>query len=484
MTSTLPDGPLLSPDWMRLQWFLRPLPFLEACQQRYGDAFTLRFAGPNSTPYVVCSHPTAIAQIFNAPPATFASGCQNTFMAPLLGMQSLLLLDGDSHRQQRKILMPPFHGDRLRSYGQTICDLTDEMLVEWQIGSRINLRTALQDLTLNIITQVVLGHCDQNCVAHIRPTLSQLVAITNAPPLHSLPLMGAIYRWLYSQSRLEQSPLKQPPLEQFGELKQSLDRDIETEIHQRRHIHKRRQWKVSSRDEDVLDTLLNVQDESGIPLSTRQVRDQIITLLVAGHETTASALIWALYWIQRHACVRERLLNELHTLAPDAEPIEIARLPYLSVVVSETLRIYPIAFTAFERLVQSPVQILDYTVLPGTVVLPCIYLVHRRPDLYPDPKQFRPERFLERSFAPHEYLPFGGASRTCIGMAFAQFEMKLILARVLARVQLKRRSWLPVKPVRRGVTIAPPAGLGMVVKPPASAASATSTPLKYWRTAR
>jgi cytochrome P450 len=192
------------------------------------------------------------------------------------------------------------------------------------------------------------------------------------------------------------------------------------------------------------------------------LRDELMTLLVAGHETTASALTWAFYWIDHQRAVGDKLLNELETLGRDSDPTAIARLPYLSAVCSETLRIYPIAIVAFMRTVKAPLQIMEYEFEPGTVLLPCIYMAHHRQEVYPEPKLFKPERFLERQFSPYEYLPFGGGNRRCIGMAFALFEMKLVLATIVPQFELTLTTRRSVRPVRRGLTLAPPANLRMV----------------------
>jgi unspecific monooxygenase len=195
-----------------------------------------------------------------------------------------------------------------------------------------------------------------------------------------------------------------------------------------------------------------------------ELRDELMTLLVAGHETTATSLAWALYWIHHLPQVREKLLQELDALDDNPDPSAIVRSPYLNAVCQETLRIYPVAMLALNRVVKSPLKLAGYEFEPGTVLIPSIYLTHHREDLYPEPKQFKPERFLERQFAPYEYLPFGGGNRTCIGMAFAQFEMKLVLATVLSRWQMELADSKPVEPVRNGALLGPAQGVPMVVR--------------------
>ena len=197
---------------------------------------------------------------------------------------------------------------------------------------------------------------------------------------------------------------------------------------------------------------MSAHDEAGEPMTDVELRDELMTLLFAGHETTATALTWALYWIHKFPSVRQKLLQELEGMDVPLDPNALLRLPYLNAVCSETLRIYPVGMLTFPRIVRSSVELMGHSLEPGTIVIGSIYLVHRREDIYPDPEQFRPERFLERQFTPFEYLPFGGGSRRCIGMAFAQFEMKLILSKILSQVELELDDTRSVQPVRRGLT--------------------------------
>lgn len=199
---------------------------------------------------------------------------------------------------------------------------------------------------------------------------------------------------------------------------------------------------------------MSAVDEAGQPMTDEELRDELMTLLVAGHETTASALTWALYWIHHLPDVHDKLLYELNTLSDNADPSAISRLPYLTAVCQETLRIYPITLTTFVRVLKSPLELMGYEFEAGTALVPCVYLTHQREDLYPEPKRFKPERFLERQFSPYEYFPFGGGNRRCIGIALAQLEMKLVLATIVSRFQLALTDSRPVKPVRRGLTIA------------------------------
>lgn len=198
-------------------------------------------------------------------------------------------------------------------------------------------------------------------------------------------------------------------------------------------------------------------------MTDAELRDELMTLVFAGYETTTAALSWALYWVHYLPEIREKILGELRDFSSGSDPSVVARLPYLTAVCSETLRLYPIALNAFARIVQKPFEVSGHQLESGTIVNVSIYLAHHREAVYPEPKQFRPERFLERQFSLYEYLPFGGGSRRCIGAALAQFEMKLVLATILSRMQLALLNTYPLKPIRRGITMMPPNTLEMVV---------------------
>ncbi|UBF29661.1 cytochrome P450 [Kovacikia minuta CCNUW1] len=210
---------------------------------------------------------------------------------------------------------------------------------------------------------------------------------------------------------------------------------------------------------DILSLLMSATDEDGQPMTDQELRDELMTLLFAGHETTATAMSWAIYWTHHLPHVREKLLQELGTLGNNPDPTHIFRLPYLTAVCNETLRIYPVGMLTFPRLVKERVELLGQTLEPGAILVGCMYLVHQREDLYPQPKQFRPERFLERQFSPYEFIPFGGGSRRCIGEALALFELKLVLATLLSRYHFALTDNHPEVPRRRGVTLSPKNGV-------------------------
>ena len=446
----LPDGPS-GPLWLRrlrfINWILRPFEVMEARAKKYGDIFAI--AKNVSPPMVYLSNPAAIEQVF-ANPEFFDTSSGNDILLPLVGANSLFLLEGMKHQRQRKLLMPPFHGDRLRTYGQTIWDITTQVTSQWQVGQPITVRASTQEISMRVILSAVFGLDGGERYDRLRKLLAALLE-TVSSPVSSLALFFP---------SLQKDWGKWSPWSRFLQMKQQIDALLIAEIQQRRA---ETQNLPSSRD-DILSLLLAARDEAGQPMTDEELRDELLTLLFAGHETTASALAWAFYWIDRLPEVKEKLQTEIDSLGANPDPSAIAKLPYLNAVCCETLRIYPIAISPFPRILKVPMEIGGYQFESGAIVVISIYLTHQREDLYPQPKQFIPERFLERQFSPYEYLPFGGSNRRCIGAAFALFEMKLVLANTLSNYDLKLAS-RPVKPTRRGLTVAPPANMRMVVMP-------------------
>ena len=442
----LPDGPQTHPWVQTFQWLASPLEYMEACAQRYGDIFTLRI-GPVFTPQVFISNPQAIQEVFNTDPKQLDSGEEAGIKSPVVGQQSMLALAGERHRRQRKLLMPPFHGERMRAYGQLVCDVTEKVTSRWTIGEPFSARSSMQTISLQVILKAVFGLEEGSRYEELQERLTVLLSPSNPVLQAMIILFPALQRDLGSWS----------PWTQLMHQLQQIDNLIYAEIAERKE-------QPDPSRTDILSLMMSARDEQGQPMTDLELRDELMTLLIAGHETTATSLAWALYWIHHLPQVREKLLQELDALGDNPDPNTIFRLPYLNAVCQETLRIYPVAMLALNRVVKSPLQIAGYQFEPGTVLIPCIYLTHHREDLYPEPKQFKPERFLERQFTPYEFLPFGGGNRVCIGMAFAQFEMKLVLATVLSRWQMELADSKPVEPVRKGALLAPAQGVRMVVK--------------------
>lgn len=444
---TLPDGPQ-APQFLRtLKLIFRPLDYLDQYSQRYGDIF--KVGGKKGPPFVYVGNPEAIKQIFTADPEQFISGRGNGVLRYMLGDNSLIMLDGERHERQRRLLMPPFHGDRLRTYSQLICNITQEITDEWTMGKPFVVRPFMQEITLRVILRAVFGLDEGERFEQLRHLLNLMLDALGTPVSSTLLFFPSL--------RQDWGPLS--PWGRFLRLKQQVRQLLYDEIRERRE-------QGDFCRTDILTLLLSARDEAGQSMTDEELHDELMTLLVAGHETTASALTWALYWIHHLPEVHDKLMADLETLGDEADPMAMARLPYLSAICSETLRIYPIAPSTFIRILKSPMEIGGYQFEAGTALMPSIYLIHQREDIYPEPKRFKPERFLERQYSPYEYFPFGGSNRRCIGAALAQLEMKLVLATIMSRFQLALTSNHPIKPVRRGLTLAPPAGMRMVAIAP------------------
>ncbi|MCU0523961.1 MAG: cytochrome P450 [Elainella sp. Prado103] len=422
--------------WNLLQWIVQPLGFLEHCADRYGDCFTATLG--NVARFTYFSDPAAIEQIFSTASSQFESGRANMILRRTLGDNSLLLLDGEAHKRQRQLLMPPFHGERMRSYGALIPAITTAVTQTWQPGQPIWIRPAMQAISLQVILQAVFGLTSGQRYEDLKRSLYNMLEFTSNRFSFATNFFPILQRDFGAWS----------PGGQFNRLMAGINELLYAEIHDRRQ-------SFDPDRSDILTLLLAARDEAGEPMSDGELRDELMTLLVAGHETTATALTWAMDWIHRLPEVRQKLLSELASWDPETDPSAITKLPYLNAVCCETLRIYPVGFIAQIRIAQAAVEIGGYPFKSYDMLIPCIYLVHHRPDLYPEPKQFRPERFLERQFSPYEYLPFGGSNRRCIGAAFALFEMKLVLATILRQHRLELLESRPMQPIRRGVTIAP-----------------------------
>ena len=461
MAIKLPNGPR-TPRLLRLPKFIvQPLEYMDDNYQRYGDIF--KVGGEKSPSFVYVGNPEGIKQIFTANPDLFEYGGGNarSIIRYLLGDNSVVLLHGDRHHQLRKLLMPPFHGDRLREYSELICDITNQVTNSWSIGKPFLVRPTMQEITLRVILQAVFGLHQGERSQQLRQLISSLLDSISSPLNATLIFFPSLRQDWGSLS----------PWGRFLRLRQQVRQLLYEEIRERRQEIEAIAEKSPAADEyisskdyrtDILSLLILARDEEGQGLTDEELHDQLMTLLLAGHETTASALTWAFYWVHHLPEVGDKLLAELDRLGSNADPNQLARLPYLTAVCQETLRIYPIAVGASIKKLKSPMKIMDYELPAGTVLMPSIYLVHQREDLYPQPKCFKPERFLQRQYSPYEYFPFGGSNRRCIGSALAMLEMKLVLATILSRFELALTNNRPLKPVRRGLTLAPPANMRMV----------------------
>lgn len=432
-----------SPSPIQLwQWITEPIDYLDNSEREYGDIFKIKMSGVFNN-CVFLSDPKAIQQVLTGTDKQFAApGSINGILKPFLGSRGVILLDGGEHRQRRQLLMPQFHGDKIRVYTELICKLTRDLVAGWQIDETINLREQMQSISLSVILQTVFGIYEGERYEQIQAKLLQVISLIESPVKSSFLFIPALQQDLGAWS----------PWGRFLRDREVLDRLLYAEIADRR-----RNYQPDR--SDILNLLIGSKDADGNGMSDVELHDELMTLLFAGHETTATALAWAIYWINYLPEVKAKLMAEIATLGTERDPVTISRLPYLNAVCSETLRIYPVGMLTFPRITREPVSVQGYEIPAETVVVGCIYLTHHREDLYPEPDLFKPERFLERQFSPYEYLPFGGGSRRCIGMALAQLEMKLVIIEILSHCQLQLTSKSPAVPARRGVTLGPKGGI-------------------------
>lgn len=438
----LPPGSPLPSVAQILRLIADPTGFLDDCARRYGDTFTLRVLG-KEPPVVFFSDPDSIEAIFTKLSDRLELGKVTHVFRPLVGNQSLIMQDGSRHHQQRQMLMPAMHGDRLVQCGQLICDITKDVIDRWQPGE-INLQASMLDISLEIIVRVVFGIEPGDRAQQLKLLLHRLMEDINSP----------LYSVQFFLPPLQQNLGAWSPWGKFVRLRQQIDELIYAEIADRR-------LQECDRS-DILSMLLTARDAAGEPLSDVELRDQLMTLLLLGHETTASGLAWIFYWLCQNSEVRDRLLVELDTPQTPAAQVQ---QPYLTAVCKEALRVYPIALISQPRVVKQSIELAGYTFDPGAVLVPCIYLAHRRAETYANSTQFQPDRFLTGKLSAYEYLPFGGGARSCIGAALAMFEMKLVLATVLRSVELEAIEPLPpARPTRRGITFVPPSRFRLTMK--------------------
>ncbi|HUB36821.1 MAG TPA: cytochrome P450 [Solirubrobacteraceae bacterium] len=422
----LPPGPRLPGPVQTAIWFRRAQWLLETCQARLGEMFTLRIVGEQ--PWVITSNPDVVKQVFTGDPRLLHAGEANRILRPILGPSSVLLLDDDAHLSQRRLLLPPFHGERTQRYGTLMSEIAAAEIERWPLGEPYRLRPRMQAITLEIVLRAVFGVAEGPRLQHLRHELRRLLDLATSP-LHGAVLMAL------GPERIGRVPRVQRDL-------QRVDEPIYAEIADRRH--------AADLDEraDIMSLLLLATHEDGSPMSDGELRDELVTLLVAGHETTANALAWAVERLCRHPAKLARLTEE----------VDAGESAYLEAVVQETLRLRPVISIVLRRLLE-PMEFGGRLLPAGASIVPAIHLVHRRPDVYERPDEFIPERFLEseggRPPGTYTWIPFGGGVRRCLGGAFAQFEMQVVLRELVAR-----RSLLPSRPAservyRRAITDTP-----------------------------
>ncbi|MHB8491387.1 MAG: cytochrome P450 [Solirubrobacteraceae bacterium] len=436
MTSpALPPGPRLPSALQLIGTWTRPTAFFERCRARYGKRFTLHF--PLQPPFVVLSDPGDIKELFMAPPDVLHPGEGARLLEPIVGANSVILLDEQPHLEQRKLMLPAFHGERMEALAPLMRDLASQEMAGWQQGGgeqEIELHPRLQRLTLEIILHAVFGLHQGARLGELRELLTASLRFTESPlSLIPLPVGGPLGTAL---SRVG-------PLGRLAKLSAKADALIFALIEERSRAQE------GEARADVLSMLLAARHEDGSPMSSQELRDELMTALVAGHETTASQLAWAFAELAWAPAIQDRLADEVGR----AEGEE-----YLTATINEIMRRHPVLPNAEPRLVKKPVRIGGFEYEPGVVLTANAYLVHHDPDIYPEPYGLRPERFLGRQPGTYTWLPFGGGRRRCLGASFALMEMRVVLATAMARFRITPAAGGREGARRRSITISPARG--------------------------
>jgi cytochrome P450 len=414
-----------------LRWVLRPLAFLQECREKYGDAFSLSFMG-FERPMVLISDPAAIRALYMERENGLPPG-RNMVLEPILGSQSVLLLEGADHLARRKLMLPPFHGERMRSYEPVVEEIIGAEVDSWPLDREFPVHPRMQAVTLEAILRLVFGMADGPRLQRLRTMLDRVLTETSSPRSQ---LVGLARQRLTGRS----------PLARFEGRLRAIDELLYAEI-----AEHRAKPDLEQRD-DILSMLMTARFEDGEAMSDADLRDQLMTLLLAGHETTATALAWTFDLLLRHPEPLARLRESLAAGEDD----------YLRATISESLRLRPVIPLAGRRLAKE-LSVDGLTLPVGTDVTPAIWLTHTRADLYPEPFAFRPERFLDDGPETYAWIPFGGGIRRCLGAAFAEFEMRIVLREVLTRCDLHKASPAPERTGRRNITLSPRDGTGVVL---------------------
>lgn len=433
--SGIPPGPRY-PSWLQaIGFWTRPLPFFERCRARYGKRFTLQL--PTAPPFIVLSDPSDVKEVYTAPPDVLHPGeGVARVLEPVLGKNSLITLDEDPHMEQRKLLLPALHGEKMQRLAGLMREVTEREIAGWPRGTPTELHPLFQRLTLEIILHSVFG-------------------LERGPRLDALrdKLAGAL---IYGDSFISlvppapDAPLR-PLLERVGPFATFLRGQREADALLFELIDDRR--RDGSGGDDILSLLLEARHDDGSPMSDQEIRDELMTLLVAGHETTASMLAWAFVRLPHHPEVVARLIEELDGGGDE----------YLTATVHETLRDRPVLPTSGPRLVKKPIEVGGWSYPTDVVLIPNAYLIHHDPEIYDDPYAFRPERFLDESPGTYTWLPFGGGRRRCVGASFAMVELKIVMGTILETLEV-RPDGHPELAARRNITVRPARGTRVVLR--------------------
>ena len=427
----IPKGPRFGLG-TTLSYIRNPYGFFERSVRRYGQPFGCHTMGG---PLVLSGRPEDVRDIFRADPMIFEPW-NTDVLKPVLGSNSVILTSGTKHREYRKLLVPPFHGQRMRSYAQSMASAAHDCASKWHEGEDFRAYNFTQSVSLEVILDTVFGVTDPVVRSGLKALLPELLNLGNGLPM--------FFKFL----RL---PVV-PSWRRFTAVRKQTDELIGQLIRDRA--------SSDDRGDDILSMLLEAEYDDGSRMDELEVRDQLLSILSAGHETTAIAMAWTLYWLHRHPEKLNRLLEDISEQAPTGDPEALTQIPYLDAVVNESLRIHPV-LPDLARKLRKDTELLACTLKAGTAVGAVAFLTHRDPEIYEDPDEWIPERFLDHKFSPFEFYPFGGGNRRCIGAAFASFEAKVVLGTLLSAYHFELLDNRPLSVERRHITLMPRGGVRM-----------------------
>ncbi|MDP3562084.1 MAG: cytochrome P450 [Legionellaceae bacterium] len=445
--TTLPKGPPKKNLLQYIKYIAYPVTIWEECRQIYGKTFTLRFSTRKNM--VVISDPNDLKQVFSAATDQITAGkIYATMLRPTLGDFSLLTMDGKKHLQHRKLLLPPFHGQRMKDYGELMSQITKQQIAHWKPNTTFKLVDEVREIAFNIILSAIFGMNEENTRFHtlasaLRNFGNQTAKLSSVITLF-LPFLHRNLGFL-------------TPWAKIKKLRKEVDNCLFEEISARKNLN------LDSRI-DILSLLLQTRDEDGNAMSDQEIRDEMLTLLLTGQEPSTISIAWSFYGILTNPRVLQKLKDELsQCVANDSELISnLDKLVYLDAVIKEALRITPI-IPNMVRVSNQPYQLNEYTLPKGTIISLCTYLAHHDPDNWTEPHKFMPERFLNSTENPYTHLPFGRGIKRCIGSAFAQYEMKIIIAQILMHTELALIDNYTTKLTRKGFIFGPSNGLPVKV---------------------
>jgi hypothetical protein len=435
MDGMLPPGPRYPAIAQGIGFWTRPLPYLERCRARYGPRFTIRL--PTAPPFVMLTDPAEVKQVFTAPPDVLRPGQGARVLEPIVGSNSVILLDGDAHMEQRKLMLPAFHGERMERLSGLMAEVTAEEVARLPRGVPVELHPRMQDLTLKIILRAVFGIDPGPRFDALHSRLQAMLSFGDRPLSLAAPEPDTLAHRALAHF---------PPVARFMRDQRETDALVFELIAERRTDDGER--------DDVLAMLLDARHEDGSPMSEQELRDELLTLLVAGHETTASTLAWAF----------ARLTADRPALTRLADAVDADDDDYVTATIQETLRHRPVLPNAAPRLVAKPIEVGGWSYPEGCCLVANGYLIHHDPEIYPDPYAFRPERFLGEPPGTYTWIPFGGGRRRCLGASFAMLEMRIVLRSLLGACRVSASGQGVEVARRRNITIRPAHGAAAVLR--------------------